>query len=151
MQKQLCFMLGVAKYKDFSKFWCSLFPPSSVSVLLCNLCEEALWIKLGGISEVFWRGSFRTDLSISHTTSVIQKAFGGDEWKKTKKKRWKLYFVCVPSVRTAEEENSHSGYTALIISSGLLVARQSQVVQRKTLLGIVIFSSLNSASPSGVL
>ena len=46
-----------------------------------------------------------------------------------------MCFVCVPSARTAEEENSHSGYTALIISSGLLVARQNQVVQCEMLLG----------------
>lgn len=52
------------------------------------------------------------------------------------RKRWqKICFVCVPSARTAEEENSHSGYTALIKSSGLLGACQNQVVPCEMLLG----------------
>lgn len=44
-------------------------------------------------------------------------------------------FVCVSSARAAEEENSHSGYPALIISSGLLGACQHQVVYCEMLLG----------------
>lgn len=69
--------------------------------------------------------------------------------RKKKKRRWKICFVCVPSAGAAEEENSHSGYTALIKSSGLLVACQNQVGQ--CYWGIVIFSSLNSANLSRVL
>lgn len=111
------------------------FSGSAVSVCLYNLSKGALCIKVGGITQVFWRSSFRIGLSISHATYIVQKVFGGDEEKKKKKRRWKICFVCVPSVRTAEEENSHSGYTALIISSGLLVACQNQVVQCEMLLG----------------
>lgn len=44
-------------------------------------------------------------------------------------------FVCVPSAGAAEEENSHRGYSALIISSGLLGAHQHQVVHCEMLLG----------------
>lgn len=40
-----------------------------------------------------------------------------------------MRLVCVPPVRTAEGESSHSGYTALIISSGLLVPCQEGAVR----------------------
>lgn len=46
-----------------------------------------------------------------------------------------MCFVCVPSARTADEEDSHSGYTALIISSGLLGSCQNRVVWCEVLLG----------------
>jgi len=102
-----------------------------VSVFLYNLSRGTSCVETGEITPVLWRSSFGISLSVSHTTHVVQKAFDEDE----EKKRRKMCFVSVPSARTAEEESSHSGYTALIKSSGLLGACQNRVVQCEMLLG----------------
>lgn len=104
-----------------------------MSVFLFNPSKGTLCIEVDGITQVFWRSSFTIAVFFSYPTYIVQNHLV--EMRKNYKRRWKMCFVCVPSARTADEEDSHSGYTALIISSGLLGSCQNRVVRCEVLLG----------------
>lgn len=126
------------------QFWCSawsLLYPGVISPRELCVIKRVDFLESSEKLILNWSVDF--PYSLCSPTSIWWRREG------KKKKRWKICFVCVPSAGAAEEENSHSGYTALIKSSGLLVACQNQV--GRCYWGIVIFSSLNSANLSGVL
>lgn len=85
------------------------------------------WVEL-----LKWSGEVNLELACPFPIKQRPKSIW---WRWEIKEEVEDGFVCVPSARAAEEESSHSGHPALIISSGLLGACQHQVVHCEILLG----------------
>lgn len=85
------------------------------------------WVEL-----LKWSGEVNLELACPFPIKQRPKSIW---WRWEIKEEVEDGFVCVPSAGAAVEENSHSGYPALIISSGLLGACQHRAVHCGMLLG----------------